>query len=198
MRDRSPIASKQSTWVRTVFRSGSDTPPALRHPTLQPPTFDTEALGADVDWMASSQTEPPPPLPSERSRRRSSLFIAAFVGLQFLAPLTYLVREDASDERFTWRSLTTPQPPACEALATLRRVDGVEETRQLESLLHEDWVEYVYRGRRVVLDAFLMKQCEGEGVMQVELVTDCDEDHRAFTLRCGTELPQETTRTASR
>lgn len=150
--------------------------------------------------MASSQTEPPPPLPSKKSRRNSSIFITAFVGLQFLVPLTYLAREDASDERFTWRSLSTPQPPACEAHATLRRFDGAEETRPLESLLHDDWVGYVHRGRRAVLDAFLLRQCESEGVIEVELVTECDERRRAFSLRCGAERPHETTttRTASR
>jgi hypothetical protein len=150
--------------------------------------------------MASSETEPPPAHPSPKARRKTSVLIAAFVALQFLIPLTYLTRDDAADERFTWRSLDLPAARSCETSASLERFDGERDAISVQSLIHQDWVDYVAQGRRVVVDAFLRKQCEGEGVMQVELVNHCDgeRDSRAYSLRCGGERAHETVRTAAR
>jgi hypothetical protein len=150
--------------------------------------------------MASSETEPPPAHPNAKARRQTSVLIAAFVALQFLIPLTYLTREDAADERFTWRSLSPPATPSCETSASLERFDGEREAISVQKLIHQDWVDYVAQGRRVVVDAFLRKQCEAEGVMQVELVSHCDgeRDARAYNLRCGGERAHETVRTAAR
>jgi hypothetical protein len=150
--------------------------------------------------MASSETEPPPPHPSPKSRRRTGALIAVFVGLQFLIPLTYLTRDDAGDERFTWRSLDPPTATSCETSASLERFDGRHETISLRQLIHQDWVDYVAQGRRAVVDAFLRKQCEGDGVMEVELVNRCDDERGTveYNLRCGGERAHETVRTAAR
>ena len=128
------------------------------------------------------------------------MFIAAFVLLQFAIPLTYLGREDASDDRFTWRSFRAPDAPDCETSASLERFGGERETLQIETMIHEDWVSYVQRGRRSVLDAFLLKQCEDEGIELVELVNECDDQRgtRSYSLRCGGDRAHETTRTAAR
>ena len=114
--------------------------------------------------MASSETEPPPAHPSPKARRRTGALIAAFVALQFLIPLTYLTREDAGDERFTWRNLDAPTAPSCETSASLERFDGQREAITLHKLIHQDWVDYVGQGRRAVVDAFLRKQCEADGM----------------------------------
>jgi len=150
--------------------------------------------------MASSQTEPPPAQPSGKSRRRSGAFIAAFVVLQFLIPLTYLTRDDAADERFTWRRLTEPYAPACETDASLERLSGEREALALDKLIHQDWVAYVAQGRRDVVDAFMKKQCEADGVVSVALLNRCDDERgvREYTLRCGGERAHETSRTAGR
>lgn len=150
--------------------------------------------------MASYETEPPPPHPNVKTRRRSGVFIAAFVALQFVVPLTYLVREDASDDRFTWRRFTAPEAPMCETSASLQRVDGAEEDLSLQKLIHQDWLRYVQQGRRTVVDAFLLKQCEAEGIAQVELVNRCADERgtRSYILRCGGGRAHETTRTAAR
>jgi len=150
--------------------------------------------------MASVETEPPPAQPSGKARRRSSAFIAAFVLLQFLIPLSYLTREDAADERFTWRTFTGSEAPSCETSAMLERAGGQREAISLEKLIHRDWVDYVGRNRRSVVNAFLQKQCETEGVLQVELVNHCEDDRgiREYSLRCGGERPHETVRTAAR
>lgn len=150
--------------------------------------------------MGPSATEPPPPQPSGKHRRRSGLFIAAFVGLQFLVPLTYLVREDASDDRFTWRSFVAPAPPLCETEARLERYDGEQREVQLDAIVHSDWVSYVQQGRRAVVDAVLLKQCEDHEVAKVELENRCEGETgaRRYSLRCGAETAFEVQRTASR
>ena len=150
--------------------------------------------------MASYETEPPPPEPGGATRRRSSIFIAVFVILQFLVPLTYLAREDASDDRFTWRSFTEPVAPACDMDARVQRFGEDPKNVDLATLLHEDWLRYLQLGRRSVIDAFMLSQCETEGVEKVELVSRCgdERDTRSFSLRCGGERAHETTRTASR
>jgi len=147
--------------------------------------------------MASTQTEPPPPLPSGKNRTRSRIFIALFVGLQFLVPLTYLMREDVTDDRFTWRSLTAVDAPECEARATVERRDGERQPIELETALHEDWVDYVRLGRRAVVDAFLERRCGDGDVASVELVTRCvGGEEKVFARECTStdELP----RTAAR
>lgn len=150
--------------------------------------------------MASSETEPPPAQPSGKARRRSSAFIAAFVLLQFLVPLTYLAREDAADERFTWRSFSEAATPTCKTSASLERVDGEREAISLETQIHRDWLAYVAQGRRAVVEALLQKQCEVDGVLSVELVNRCDGERgvRAYTLRCGGGRAQQIVRTAAR
>lgn len=150
--------------------------------------------------MVSSETEPPPAGPSGKSRRRSTAFIAGFVLLQFLVPLTYLAREDAADERFTWRSFSEAAAPACETSASLERDDGTREAISIEKLIHQDWMAHLAQGRRAVVDALLQQQCEADGVLSVELVNRCDGERgvHEFTLRCGGERAHETVRTAAR
>ncbi len=150
--------------------------------------------------MASSATEPPPPRPSAKARRRTGALIAAFVALQFAIPLTYLAREDASDDRFTWRTLEAPEPASCETQVSLEREGGQREPVALEKMVHRDWLDYVGRGRRAVVDAFLRQQCEAGDVLEIELVNRCEgaDEVRAYSLRCGGERSHETVRTAAR
>ena len=128
------------------------------------------------------------------------MFIAVFVLLQFVVPLTYLGRDDASDERFTWRRFASPEAPQCESYASVHRFDGAENSVPLGDLLHPDWVVYVQQGRRAVVDAFLSQQCEAAGVERVEVVSQCGgtDETRRYLLRCGGERALETTRTAAR
>ena len=115
-------------------------------------------------------------------------------------PLTYLVREDASDDRFTWRSFTAPDVPACKTSASAKPFGEEPEDLALTTLIHEEWMRYVQLGRRSVVDAVLLKQCENEGIEQVELVSRCDDERgtRSYSLRCGGERAHETARTAAR
>lgn len=149
--------------------------------------------------MASSETEPPPAQPNADARRRSALFIGAFVLLQFVLPLSYLAREDSSDQRFTWRGFIEADAPLCETRVSLERPDGQREDIQLDKTVHPDWAEYLRQGRRAVVDAFMQKQCESGEVLQVELVNDCDAlGTHEYRLRCGSGRAHQTVRTAAR
>jgi len=150
--------------------------------------------------MSSAETEPPPEPPSASARRWSSRFIAAFVFLQFLIPLTYLTRDDAADERFTWRHFASPAARSCETSASLERLDGQREPIPLQRLIHQDWVDYVAQGRRAVVDAFMQWECESEDVLEVEVTNRCDDDGgtHEYTLRCGSARAHESSRTALR
>ncbi len=150
--------------------------------------------------MRSVETEPPPPQPSPRHRRRSGLFIGAVILLQFAVPLTYLTREDTADDRFTWRTFSAPSEPICEPSASLETFDGRREELALEKLIHRDWIDYVSRNRRAVVDAFLKKQCETKNVLEVELTNRCGDERgvHEYRLRCGGERSYEATRTAAR
>jgi hypothetical protein len=150
--------------------------------------------------MTSFETEPPPTGPSGKARRRAGAIIAAFVLLQFLIPLSYLGRQDTADERFTWRSFTGTEPPACDTSASLERLSGEREPISLRATIHPDWLEYVAQNRRAVVDAFLERQCEADDVLAVELVNRCEDARgvHAYNLRCGGGRPHETVRTATR
>lgn len=128
------------------------------------------------------------------------MFIGVFILLQFLIPLTYLAREDIEDDRFTWRTFSGPSEPVCQPSASLETLDGRREELALETLIHKDWVDHVGRNRRAVVEAFLQKQCEAEGALEVELINRCDDDGgiREYRLRCGGERSHEIVRTAAR
>lgn len=128
------------------------------------------------------------------------MLIAAFVALQFLVPLTYLGRQDGTDERFTWRSLSETDAPICSSSAAVERASGERETISIETLIHPDWLGHVAEGRQAVIDAVMKTQCEADGVLSVELTTRCDDepDLREYTLRCGGERAHRTVRTAAR
>ena len=128
------------------------------------------------------------------------MFIAVFVLFQFAVPLSYLGREDASDERFTWRRFTASSAPACETSAWLEDVDGQRQDIVLESLIPQEWVDYVQRDRRVVVDAFLRQQCKEDSVQRVELVNHCDDPRgtHEYSLRCGGPRSRTAMKTAKR
>lgn len=150
--------------------------------------------------MSSVETEPPPPHPSPRGRRRSAAFIAAFILVQFVVPLTYLTRDDPTDERFTWRLPPETRQPKCEASAEVENFDGSRERLSLEALIHRDWIEQVESDRRAVIEAFLRNRCESSDALEVTLVNRCEsaQDVREYRLRCGSERPYQTPRTAAR
>lgn len=150
--------------------------------------------------MSSVETEPPPPPPSPTLRRRTGLFIAGFVALQFLVPLTYLLRDDPTDDRFTWRQEGSALAPSCETRATMATVDGEDTLLAPEDLLHEAWVDHLRRDRGAVITAFLRKQCEVDGALEVTLTNACDdaEGVREYRLRCGADRAHVSLRTASR
>jgi hypothetical protein len=150
--------------------------------------------------MASFATEPPPASPSAKSRRRAGAFIAAFMLFQFAVPLSYLGREDASDDRFTWRRFTGPSASACQTSAWIEQTDGRRRDIALQSLIPQEWVDYVQSDRHSVVYAFLRRQCQSTEIARVELVNDCDDARgtHEYSLRCSGEPSAANIRTATR
>lgn len=142
--------------------------------------------------MASFATEPPPPGPSAKNRRLVGVFIAAFVAFQFAVPLTYLVREDSSDERFTWRHLTAPAETFCRSEISVERTDGSTVPVELDSLVHAQWIDYLQRDRQAVVHAVMRAQCEQADVARVRLINRCDDARgaREYELPCRTVRPE--------
>lgn len=124
----------------------------------------------------------------------------AFVLVQFVVPLSYLGRNDASDDRFTWRRFIGSSPPACETSAWVEGVDGQRRDLELGSLVPRQWVDYVQRDRHSVVQAFLRKRCSDAGVARVELVNHCDDARgtHEYSLRCSDAPSPATVRTATR
>lgn len=150
--------------------------------------------------MASLATEPPPPSPSAKSRRRAGAFITAFVLLQFAVPLSYLGRHDASDERFTWRRFMGSSAPACETSAWIEQVDGQRRDLSLESLIAQEWVDYVQHDRHSVVQAFLQRQCQASDAARIDLINHCDDVRgtHEYSLQCSDKPMPASVRTATR
>lgn len=96
-------------------------------------------------------------------------FIAAFLAVQMLVPLSYyVVRRDPHDERFAWRMFSPMRMTRCRPAFT---VDG--QPVALGSRFHEAWIEIASRGRRVVLEAMATKLCNDHPGAKVGLSLEC-------------------------
>lgn len=150
--------------------------------------------------MASFATEPPPADPSSKGRRRAGAFIVVFMLFQFALPLSYLAREDASDDRFTWRRFTGANASACETTAWIEQTDGERRSIALESMIPQEWVDYVQSDRHSVVHAFLRQQCRSTDIARVELINHCDDARgtHEYSLHCSGETSAANIRTATR
>jgi hypothetical protein len=96
-------------------------------------------------------------------------FIAAFVLLQLLLPLSYyLARRDPHDERFAWRMFSAMRMTRC----TLRvALDG--KPLDLTTRFHTAWLETAGRGRFSVIEAMGAKLCADHPGSAVTVSLDC-------------------------
>ena len=96
-------------------------------------------------------------------------FIAAFIVLQALLPLTYYVaREDKHDERYAWRMFSPMRMTRCRLAFS---VGGTPV--DLGSTFHEAWLEIASRGRAVVIEAMAHKLCRAHPGKPVDVRVDC-------------------------
>jgi hypothetical protein len=86
-------------------------------------------------------------------------FIAAFLAVQLLVPLTYYtVRRDPHDERFAWRMFSPMRMVQCDP-----RFVVDDQPFALGSRFHEAWIELAKRGRYVVIEAMAAELCREPG-----------------------------------
>lgn len=129
--------------------------------------------------------------PVGRARRRALWIIGLFVGLQLVTPLTYYLRDDPYDERFAWRMFSAIRLHRCSPSASEAR-NGPLEPVDLERVIHRAWINTMGRNRQDVVEAYLERRCEEDGVTRVELRNDCvtAEDiplaPQNYTRDCGT------------
>lgn len=125
-------------------------------------------------------------------------FIAVFLLLQLLIPISYYLRDDPYDERFAWRMFSPIRQHSCRTIAR-EILQGETHAReiQLGRELHVAWISVLSRNRRPVIHAFLHHRCEAGNVSQVELLNVCSEttgealEPQRYALRCGTLELQE-------
>lgn len=95
--------------------------------------------------------------------------------LQLAIPASYyLSRSDPEDERFAWRMFSATRLRSC-GLSAFQTSAGVERPIDLDRALHASWLGALRRGRRVVIDKFLWRQCVHQPVQSVRLVRQCHE-----------------------
>lgn len=115
--------------------------------------------------------------PTGRTRKRVSLFIGTFVAFQLLVPLTYYLREDPYDERFSWRMFSAIRLHQCrtQAYDLHEGADGELRSvqRDLSKQVNRKWITMLYRNRREVIHAYLRWRCEQPGVTASRVENRC-------------------------
>jgi hypothetical protein len=128
--------------------------------------------------------------PSTAKRRRENWTIAAILAFQIAMPLSYYLSGRAYDERFSWRMFSTLRLRDCKVQVTEHLSSGRTRNVNIERDVHVAWLRLLERMRSAVIDAYLERRCEIEGVTSVEFICRChDTDGTALppmerSLRC--------------
>jgi len=120
-----------------------------------------------------------------RQRRLANLFILAFLAFQVGMPLRYYLGERGYDERFSWRMFSTLRLQQCEMQVTEASTGSAEfKDVQVRRDVQAAWVSLLERVRKPVVEKYLLRRCERQGVEKV-----------AYTRRCtdtdGSALPPQ-------
>jgi hypothetical protein len=99
-------------------------------------------------------------------------FIVVAVTLQLLVPLTYYLRDDPYDERFSWRMFSGVRLQECEASAYDTRPEG-ERQVNLYRVIPPGWIANLQRDRQPVIERYLEHRCAAPGVERVRVVNAC-------------------------
>jgi hypothetical protein len=120
-----------------------------------------------------------------RQRRLANLFILAFLAYQVGMPLRYYLGERGYDERFSWRMFSTLRLQQCEMQVSEVNAGSAEwKDVQVQSDVQVAWVSLLERVRKPVVEKYLQRRCEQQGVERV-----------AYSRRCtntdGSPLPAQ-------
>jgi hypothetical protein len=118
--------------------------------------------------------------PDPANRRRVNLAIAAFLAFQIAMPLSYYVLGRTYDERFSWRMFSTLRLRDCK-VEVKEQLGARTRSVNVERDVHVAWLRLLERMRSSVIDAYLARRCQGEGVSRVDFTSRCsDTDGRAL------------------
>lgn len=116
------------------------------------------------------------PFGSPRARLLANTFIALFLAYQVAMPLRYYMGGRGLDERFSWRMFSSVRMLDCNVDID-EHVEELGQTRQRDVNLKKEvqvaWIGLLERGRDLVIEKFLRRRCDEEGVVKVDYYLGC-------------------------
>lgn len=116
-----------------------------------------------------------------KSRTLSNAIIGLFLAVQVLVPLGYYLGDGGTDERFRWRMFSSVRLQRCRVSV---RGYGTEGPQRLDpgQDIQVAWVNLLKRNRPRVVERYLERACQREGLARVRLRRRCRDTD-------GSELP---------
>ena len=109
-----------------------------------------------------------------RQRRLANLFILAFLAYQVGMPLRYYLGDRGYDERFSWRMFSTLRMQECEMQVTEATASNPAfQDVHVRGDIQVAWVSLLERVRKPVVEKYLQRRCERQGVAKVAYTRLC-------------------------
>jgi len=116
------------------------------------------------------------PFASPRARLWANVFIALFLAYQVAMPLRYYAGGRGLDERFSWRMFSSVRMLECNVDID-EHVEELGDVRQRDVSLKKEvqvaWIGLLERGRDLVIEKFMRRRCDEEGVVKVDYYLGC-------------------------
>lgn len=143
-----------------------------------------EKTGQDDQVSVEHENSPPRQL-------LVNCFIAAFLLVQILVPLSYYTGDRGNDERFAWRMFSTVRQQLLSQRASSVVVEPADSNGMawrvtlVDQLVSEPWVEFIEQDQRIVVDRFLEWRCKrgDSGEVRLEVKRWNADGHSLPTVR---------------
>jgi hypothetical protein len=116
------------------------------------------------------------PFASPRARLWANAFIALFLAYQVAMPLRYYAGGRGLDERFSWRMFSSVRMLDCNVDID-EHFEEFGKVRQRDVNLKKEvqvaWIGLLERGRDLVIEKFMRRRCDVEGVVKVDYYLGC-------------------------
>jgi hypothetical protein len=116
------------------------------------------------------------PFTSPRARLWANVFIGLFLAYQVAMPLRYYAGGRGLDERFSWRMFSSVRMLECNVDID-EHVEEFGDVHQRDVSLKKEvqvaWIGLLERGRDLVIEKFLRRRCDEEGVVKVDYYLGC-------------------------
>lgn len=117
------------------------------------------------------------PFASPRARLAANVFIGLFLAYQVAMPLRYYMTGRGLDERFSWRMFSSVRMLECTVDVDEHVLGADGSTHQRDVSLKKEvqvaWIGLLERGRSLVIEKFLQRRCDQEGVVKVDYYLGC-------------------------